>query len=581
MNKEELKIWIRDNLFVKTGYQLNSSRLMHSDYYYKNIEYYEIIDSFTKFIDKDNILEKVYCIMNDVDSRPLCGCGSDVSFLTVNKGYRKYCSKCKVRTKYSNKSIKIADISDDELKTFLKSLYTNENKLNSAKTDINGKFYNENKEIFNLLDSKLDMKDELLRVKIPSYLTNIYEIPKCYCGNNVKFDSGKRKWNIFCSDICSNKPEGVKILFKDKIKVHKEVNLSKEELKAWVIDNLLLEDSSISTSLFINNCSFYYDNYYMFEYIDEQVKIDNITTIQKCYCVLKDIYENPKCYCGNNVNYSGSGKFNIYCSHKCAKNHPDFKFKINECWNNRTKEEVNEIVARCKDTKLEKYGDENYNNAQQIQETIKSYGEEFQKIRFQKAVETKYNDIDENGLNGFDRGILKLKIAWSNKTNEEVDLINNKRRKTILKRYKVKHHLQLKHILQKSKSTRLERYGNENYNNSEKAVETGIKNGNILPRELKDDFIHYCDLVYTLSNTNYGMYYDYINPTNIKRGFEFHLDHIYSKRDGFKNNIPIWIVSHPCNLQMLKGTENMSKNFNSHHSLEELMNKIEEFEKRN
>lgn len=54
----------------------------------------------------------------------------------------------------------------------------------------------------------------------------------------------------------------------------------------------------------------------------------------------------------------------------------------------------------------------------------------------------------------------------------------------------------------------------------------------------------------------------------------FHVDHIYSVLDGFKNEVPPSIISHPCNLRILEAKKNSSKGRNSEITLEELYEKI-------
>jgi len=52
-------------------------------------------------------------------------------------------------------------------------------------------------------------------------------------------------------------------------------------------------------------------------------------------------------------------------------------------------------------------------------------------------------------------------------------------------------------------------------------------------------------------------------------------DHMYSVRDGWINKIDPKIISHPANCRIIKHTENISKNYNSILSLEELLSKID------
>lgn len=92
--------------------------------------------------------------------------------------------------------------------------------------------------------------------------------------------------------------------------------------------------------------------------------------------------------------------------------------------------------------------------------------------------------------------------------------------------------------------------------------------------ENKEDYFIF---VRALTEINYQMFKSQINPKNLKRGFRRnnHLDHIFSLSEGFKQKInPFWIA-HPANLQMLKVRDNKKKNSRCDHTIEELLEKIE------
>jgi hypothetical protein len=88
----------------------------------------------------------------------------------------------------------------------------------------------------------------------------------------------------------------------------------------------------------------------------------------------------------------------------------------------------------------------------------------------------------------------------------------------------------------------------------------------------------YFEIVRALTEKNYNIYKSVINPKNLKRGWRNnHVDHIYSISEGFKNRIDPYLISHPCNLQMLKAKENKKKNSKCGHTIEELYWKAELF----
>jgi len=93
--------------------------------------------------------------------------------------------------------------------------------------------------------------------------------------------------------------------------------------------------------------------------------------------------------------------------------------------------------------------------------------------------------------------------------------------------------------------------------------------------------INYRSCVVKLSNKNYKKYKNIINPNNIKRGrVKYHLDHIYSVMDGFKNNISFDVISNPYNLKLLYYKDNLNKFDNSWQSKDDLYkgyNKFKEY----
>lgn len=54
----------------------------------------------------------------------------------------------------------------------------------------------------------------------------------------------------------------------------------------------------------------------------------------------------------------------------------------------------------------------------------------------------------------------------------------------------------------------------------------------------------------------------------------FHVDHIYSIKDGFKNKVPPTIMSHPANLRVIEAKKNSAKGGKSEITLEELLVRI-------
>lgn len=128
-------------------------------------------------------------------------------------------------------------------------------------------------------------------------------------------------------------------------------------------------------------------------------------------------------------------------------------------------------------------------------------------------------------------------------------------------------------IKEKCKTTNLEKYGFEsNFQRPEmieKFYENGVKAGRITPREKRSDKRRYYDAVEYYTNLNKKKYSEKI-PDNTNGGSERSLDHIYSQFQGFKDNIPPYIIGHWTNLQMLQKSDNSAKREKCHKTKDKL-----------
>jgi len=89
--------------------------------------------------------------------------------------------------------------------------------------------------------------------------------------------------------------------------------------------------------------------------------------------------------------------------------------------------------------------------------------------------------------------------------------------------------------------------------------------------EDRKNFESYKAEVTQVTNINYIKYFYFINPSKLERGkSKYHLDHIYSVIDGFNNHVPPNIIANPYNLKVITYTENMSKQGDSHMTIEQL-----------
>lgn len=132
--------------------------------------------------------------------------------------------------------------------------------------------------------------------------------------------------------------------------------------------------------------------------------------------------------------------------------------------------------------------------------------------------------------------------------------------------------------LVKAKATCIAKYGVDNYRKSKEARQLAAKlvyerylaNGGI-PREQRGAREQYYDAVAYYTNESWVNHFDKINPSRIERGPENHLDHIYSRAEGYKNGIDPQIIGHWTNLRIIPFKQNSSKRDRCDKTIERLM----------
>ena len=215
---------------------------------------------------------------------------------------------------------------------------------------------------------------------------------------------------------------------------------------------------------------------------------------------------------------------------------------IKNTWKNKTPEEIQESTNKAKETKLKKYGDPNYNNHKKITETmLERYGSEH-------ALQN--HDIKS-----------KFKATLASKTDEEKALSRIKFEESMLEKYNVRYPYQSKEISKKG---------------IKKMRVTNTKNGKWVPDELKTDYELYVREVRKETERVYKEYIDIIDPERKRKCGEYELDHIFSKKDGFLNNIPICYIANVSNLRIITKSENASKNYKSDKTIEQLFEDFRE-----
>jgi very-short-patch-repair endonuclease len=182
----------------------------------------------------------------------------------------------------------------------------------------------------------------------------------------------------------------------------------------------------------------------------ETIEEDKIKSFQETFAKKFGSREKECATCGNLFN-TGKHKKKLNCSPECLKiyqeNHKEERIKkskdaIKEKYGVDHVSQLPGFTEKVKQTKLENFGDENYNNREQAKETcIEKYG-----VENPLQLENFSNKIKET---------KKEKYGDGNFNNRD------KASKTILEKYGVEHHLQLEEFMNKMKETNFKKYGEE------------------------------------------------------------------------------------------------------------------------
>jgi len=255
-------------------------------------------------------------------------------------------------------------------------------------------------------------------------------------------------------------------------------------------------------------------------------------TKEELYCIYHNI-ENPLCECGKKLSIKSWTKgFRKFCSPECRRSsrktiEKAIKTKketgntsksLKKVWEERSEKEIKAISENRKATNMKKYGIGN---------------------------------------------VLSSPI------------IRDKVKKTNIERYGVESNLSIPAVRDKIKKTNIEKYGAEHALSNpiikDKIKKTNIESG-LWYRVDKPLWEIYRDRVHELTYHTYNKYKEQINPQGLPRGINtYHLDHRFSIKEGFENNIPIHIIASVHNLEMLKAKDNRIKTRKCSISLENLL----------
>jgi hypothetical protein len=102
----------------------------------------------------------------------------------------------------------------------------------------------------------------------------------------------------------------------------------------------------------------------------------------------------------------------------------------------------------------------------------------------------------------------------------------------------------------------------ELHTNSDWRRQKGVNISNAkstIPAENKPQWEVYESLVDRITRDSWLYHYEKINPHNLPRGTLYELDHMFSKHQGFLNNVPPEMIGHYSNLQLVTRHVNRTK----------------------
>lgn len=353
------------------------------------------------------------------------------------------------------------------------------------------------------------------------------------------------------------------------------------------------------------------------QYVKPKFRIENNLTPKQCFDILYP-EKIKKCqYCGKEAEFkSFSLGYKDICNSKECKH----KHRI-------------ETVTK---TNLEKYGVENVSQLESIKkkktETVFTH---YGVYDYLNSEQNKHNMYDENGVQKAQSEEAKekrKKTLLERYGTTDIFKINNGReksnskegrekakqtllknhgvtstwklqktkdtiRKTNLKKYDETCYFKTDEFKEKLKNHNIEKYGVENYFNSEdykvKSKEASLKKYNseyYLSSELrKQREIESGHWISDEDRTEYELYRLNVWRITNKQDLEsledfdkrgridlnsdaYHIDHKFSIREGFEENIPPEIIGSLKNLEMIPGRKNCSKNSKCSITKEELLN---------
>lgn len=351
------------------------------------------------------------------------------------------------------------------------------------------------------------------------------KIKKCqYCGKEAEFKS----FYLGYKDICDSK----ECKHKHRIETVKKTNLEK-----YGVENI-----SQLASIKTKKTETVFKHYGVYDYLNSEQNKHNM-------------------YDENGVQKARSKEANEKRKQTLLERYgTNDTFSISD---GREKANSKEGREKAKQTLLKNFGVTTTWKLQKTKDTIKN-------TNLEKYGETCYFKTDEFKEKLKEHNIEKYGTQWFVNTDE----YKEKYKETCLKKYGVEFFTQSSVYLEKAKETYREKYDSDFYMSSELRRKREEESGRWLADEQKSDYERYSESVWRFTNRQ-----DLETLENYdKRGRldedenAYHLDHKFSIKKGFEENIPPEIIGSLKNLEMIPGKKNCAKRAKCSISKEELLN---------
>ena len=358
------------------------------------------------------------------------------------------------------------------------------------------------------------------------------KIKKCqYCGKEAEFKS----FSLGYKDICDSKE------CKHK---HRIETVAKTNLEKYGVENV-----SQLASIKKKKTETVFKHYGVYDYLNSEQNKHNMydeNGVQKAWS--KEAKEKRKKTLLEK--YGTSDTFSISNGHEKANS--------------------KEGREKAKQTLLKNHGVTSTRKLQKTKDTIK-------KTNLEKYGETNYSKTDEFKERLKAHNIETYGTQWFVNTEE----YKEKYKETCLKKYGVEYFTQSNVYLEKAKETYREKYDSDFYMSSEIRRQKEIESGRWLAEEQKSDYRRYSESVWRTTNKQ-----DLETLENYdKRGRldispdAYHLDHKFSIKKGFEENIPPEIIGSLKNLEMVPGKKNCAKRAKCSISKEELLDESDKVQR--